>query len=197
MKGLLTRALARLAVSPKIREMEEAMAAEYRVSAKEWRAREKVEDLQREFQRKKAEKEYEDWKISRPEPPPTIQKISSPVTDLSYSSNETSNRVMDEINQLHAQLLRTGAGSDIGGTWRISCPEISGWHGDSMSRNTDVTWIIHPAEFRIVSMGPNRSSHRRRDRTNRMAGSGQLEGCFRSFRMERQRRGHGGDTVSG
>src|SRR5271168_922679 len=83
MKGLLTRALGGLAVSPKIQEMEEAMAAEYRVSAKEWREREKVEELQREFQRKKAAKEYEDWKSSRPEPPPTIQKISYPPTDLS------------------------------------------------------------------------------------------------------------------
>jgi len=146
MKGLLTRALGGLAVSPKIQEMEEAMAAEYRVSAKEWRAREKVEELQREFQRKKAAKEYEDWKRSRPESSPTIQKISYPPTDLSYSSDQTSNRVMDEINQLHAQLLQTGAGSDIGGTWRISCPDISGWHGDSMGRNTDVTWIIHPPQ---------------------------------------------------
>jgi hypothetical protein len=132
--------------------MEEAMAAEYRVSAKEWRAREKVEELQREFQRKKLAKEYEDWKSSRPEPPPNIQKISYPLTDLSYSSNQTSNqtsnRVMDEINQLHAQLLRTGAGGDIGGTWRIFCPDINGWHGevDSMDRNKDVIWIIHPPQ---------------------------------------------------
>jgi hypothetical protein len=143
MKGLLTWALGGLAVSPKIQEMEEAMAAEYRVSAKEWRAREKVEEVQREFQRKKAAKEYENWKSLRPEPPPTIQKSSYPPTDLSYSSRQTSNRVMDEINRLHAQLLRTGAGSDIGGTWRISCPDINGWRREDDSMR-DVIWIIHP-----------------------------------------------------
>jgi hypothetical protein len=51
---------------------------------------------------------------------------------------------MDEINQLYLKLLRTGPGNDIGGTWRIGCPEISAWYGDgrSMGRTgTDITWL--------------------------------------------------------
>jgi hypothetical protein len=146
MKSLLTRALGGLAVSPKFQEME-GMAAEYHVSAKEWRAREKVEELAWEFQRKKAAKEYEDWKNSRPEPPPTIQRISSPPTDLSYSSDQTSNRVMDEINQLHlnffewepeATLVERGAS--------LAQTSVDGMESQWVINNTDVTSIIHPPQ---------------------------------------------------
>jgi hypothetical protein len=149
MKAVLTRGLGGLAVSPTIQEMEDGMATEYRVSAKEWREREKVEELRRNLQQKKLAEEYEDWKSSRPEPPRTIQEIPSPLKDLSPSSNATSERVMDEINQLHSQLLRMGAGSDIVGTWHILCTDMIGWYGavDSGNRNMDVvTWIIHPPQ---------------------------------------------------
>src|SRR5277367_1212275 len=110
MKEILSRELSRLVVSPKVQQMEESLGKEYQDLAKEYIEREKAEEIQRKAQKEESDGEYEEWRNSLPESPrPALWSSPEPSTDTS---------VMDEINQLHSQLLRTGPGNDIGGTWR-------------------------------------------------------------------------------
>jgi len=142
MKEILSRKLTGMTVSPEIQHMEQSMAKEYQDLAKEYIELEKAEEMRRKAQQEKSDREYEGWKNlqnSLPEPPRPALRYSSP-------EPVTAPFVKDEINRLHSQLVRTGPGNDIGGTWRIDCPEISSGYGDSMHSHTGITWIIHPPQ---------------------------------------------------
>lgn len=121
---------------------------EYEHLAIEWTEREKQEHIERAARHEKSPREYEEWINSLPESPrPVILDFSEPSPSPEHSS-DISHRVMEGIQKLHSK-LQTGAGSDIGGTWRMDCSEISSWYGtshDAMSRKTDITWIIHPPQ---------------------------------------------------
>jgi hypothetical protein len=124
MKEILSRELGGLAVSPKVQQMEDSMAKEYQDSAKECAAG-KADETQTKMQKAKLGREEDQSRNA-------LTDFSRPGQDalriLSTTPEPTAKRtVMDEINQLHSKLLRTGPGDDIGGTWRIDCPEISSW----------------------------------------------------------------------
>jgi hypothetical protein len=146
MKEILSRELGGLAVSPKVQQMEDSMAKEYQDLAKEYAAG-NADETQKKMQKAKLGREEDQSRNA-------LTDFSRPGHDamriLSTTPEPTAKRtVMDEINQLHSKLLRTGPGDDIEGTWRIDCPEISSWYGDghSMGRTgTDITWLIHPPQ---------------------------------------------------
>src|SRR5271170_4203173 len=141
MKDSLSRELRGfMMVAPKVQQMEHSMAKEYRDSAKDYAAREKAEELPRKVQGGKLDRKLEG-------PRNALTDFSRPAYDAlrrsSTREHSADHSVMDEINQLHSKLLRTGPGNDVGGTWRIDCAEISSWCGDSMDSNTDIIWKIH------------------------------------------------------
>jgi len=148
MKELLTREVDQLTVSPQLQQMEARMAKEYEPLAIKWTDREKQEEIERAAQREQSNREYEEWKKTHPDRPLSFLEYSNPpsVEPSPEPSPKTDDRIIREIEKLHEKLLETGAGIDIGGTWRIDCPKISSWYGtgrNAMCHNTDITWIIH------------------------------------------------------
>lgn len=151
--ALKTAVRAGLEVSGKIREMEEKMGKEYIIWEQEFKEREEEEEERenKEFLaaqkawRERTTKEGAEGESGRARP---YGWDLLKVRDSPSSSPPPKQTVMEKINEMHARLLRSGPGNDVGGTWRIDCPEISSWndHSNHGTSNTDITWSIHPPQ---------------------------------------------------